>query len=44
LAFLSDDYIKYTESYVDVENYRIERMMRDLDNHYDYLTKWYKNI
>ena len=44
LAFLSDDYIKYAESYIDTENYRIERMMRDLDNHYDYLTKWYKNI
>ena len=43
ISFMSNDYLKYSESYVDSENYRIERAMRDLDNHYDYLTKWYKN-
>jgi len=44
LAFLSDDYLKYAESYVDIETYRIDRILRDLDNHYDYLSKWYKNL
>lgn len=44
VAFMADDYLRYAESYVDSENYRIDRIMRDLDNHYDYLTKWYKNI
>jgi hypothetical protein len=44
LSFLSDDYVNYAESYRDIEEYRINRMIKDLPNHYDYLADWYKRI
>jgi len=44
LSFLSEDYVKYAESYRDIEEYRINRMIQDLPNHYDYLKDWYKRI
>lgn len=40
---LSDDVVKYGNAIMDINKYRVDKVIKLFPNHYDYLTKWYES-
>ena len=40
---LSDDVVKYGNAIMDINKYRVDKVIKLFPNHYDYLTEWYES-
>lgn len=44
VALFPEEYEKYASMFVDIEKYRVDKVLEDWPNHYEYLTDYYKKI
>lgn len=44
VGLLPEEYDKYASMFVDIEKYRIDKVLEDWPNHYDYLTEYYNKV